>query len=780
MLASEVYQLYLQAMDADGMLNSAERMQTQLAEMSAEGGGQEMMAQMFSSGLASLMSGEISDTLTSGVANYALSQMAGSFVEQASVLVPLYRAREKRDQGDEAGAEQLYAQARTAAQAASADQRDILEAQVYAQQKAYPQAKQAFQRYLERGGANVGFVGQLASLMQTVGGQQGQLEAAQQQRRTYEQAFTFLVRVKAFDEARGHLLQLEQLGGKDWWQDDPKPWQSLSDCGELYEGLDDLDTSLAYYDQAIQELEARRTMLSHDELKTALAADKGAQYLYFQAARTALKLAASVDAEADSERFAGQAHGYAERGKARALLDLMVSSAAVAGTTVNDRKNVRAWRQHNARLTLWRGLLAQEHAKPEPDQQKIAALQGSIEAEEASLHQVERQLAESDPGFYDSLNPQAQVLSLEGVRDRLPPGTALLQYYFLGDDLLAWAITPKGDLITHALEVDAKWLSRQIFALQRACENRQPLDELGDQLAEMLLKPFQALIEQVEQLIIVPYGAAHVLPFHVLPWRNGEPLAASHALSYLPSASVLQFRQPGEGTSESILAVGDPANMAYTPPLGDRKRRARSLPAAGTEAAYVASLFPNGEALIGPQATEETVRAKLSEFPILHFATHGRLSEETPMLSSILLAEGEELSLYELMGMQLSADLVVLSACRTGVGETTGGDDVLGLTRGLLGAGARAAVVSLWPVDDLSTSLLMGEFYRQLLKGKPPASALQEAQNYLRNLPSDQIEAKTAELGNKGFLRDVIDDGQLAPVDNYAHAHHWAPFILVG
>jgi CHAT domain-containing protein len=102
------------------------------------------------------------------------------------------------------------------------------------------------------------------------------------------------------------------------------------------------------------------------------------------------------------------------------------------------------------------------------------------------------------------------------------------------------------------------------------------------------------------------------------------------------------------------------------------------------------------------------------------------------------------------------------------------------LTRGLLGAGARAAVVSLWPVDDLSTSLLMGEFYRQLLKGKPSASALQEAQNYLRNLPSDQIEAKTAELGNQGFLRDVIDDDQLAPADNYAHAHHWAPFILVG
>jgi CHAT domain-containing protein len=103
------------------------------------------------------------------------------------------------------------------------------------------------------------------------------------------------------------------------------------------------------------------------------------------------------------------------------------------------------------------------------------------------------------------------------------------------------------------------------------------------------------------------------------------------------------------------------------------------------------------------------------------------------------------------------------------------------LTRGLLGAGARAAVVSLWPVDDLSTSLLMGEFYRQLLKGETQASALQAAQIYLRDLPPNQIAAKTAELSAQGFMRDVVDeDKALASPEDYAHPHHWAPFILVG
>jgi CHAT domain-containing protein len=297
----------------------------------------------------------------------------------------------------------------------------------------------------------------------------------------------------------------------------------------------------------------------------------------------------------------------------------------------------------------------------------------------------------------------------------------------------------------------------------------------------VFLAPLAATIERAERLIVVPYGAAHLLPFHVLPWSEGEPLAASHTVSYLPSASVLQFARPAERGEppERLLAVGDPDDMSYASPLGGHKEGARSLPSARTEAEYVASLFPQGEALIGAQATEAAVRERLAVYPILHFATHGRLSEEAPMLSSILLAHGSELSLYELMGLRLSADLVVLSACRTAVGETTGGDDVLGLTRGLLGAGARAAVVSLWPVEDISTSLLMGEFYRQIQAEGAPAAALRAAQAHLRQLTPDQIKKEVAKLRDAGY-REARRRGALSPPKDYSHPHYWAPFILVG
>jgi CHAT domain-containing protein len=237
--------------------------------------------------------------------------------------------------------------------------------------------------------------------------------------------------------------------------------------------------------------------------------------------------------------------------------------------------------------------------------------------------------------------------------------------------------------------------------------------------------------------------------FHLsrISWQ-GEVLAAGHVLSYLPSASTLQFMcaRDDRGLSDRLLAIGDPKGMAYRHPLGDKVVVAGRLPAAVIEAVVVAGLFPEGKALIGGEATELAVRELLPGYPLLHFASHGVLSGGVPLLSAILLADGEALDVYELMGMGLDADLVVLSVCRTALGEITGGVDVVGLTRGLLGAGTRAAIVSLWSVNDVSTSLLMKEFYRQLRQEKPPRVALQAAQNYLRRLDPAQIEEKVAAL----------------------------------
>jgi CHAT domain-containing protein len=173
------------------------------------------------------------------------------------------------------------------------------------------------------------------------------------------------------------------------------------------------------------------------------------------------------------------------------------------------------------------------------------------------------------------------------------------------------------------------------------------------------------------------------------------------------------------------------------------------------------------------------------------------LWEKAPLASAILLANGESLSLYELMGMDLSAELIVLSACDSGRGQTTGGDDVLGLVRGLLAAGAQAAIVSLWPVDDFSTCLLMGKVYEEFRATGNPAGALQKAQNYLRNCTTAEIESERKRLSHLfsqterpsdsveqmalagGQSRHLFNPDAKPISRNYQHPQFWAPFIVI-
>jgi len=297
---------------------------------------------------------------------------------------------------------------------------------------------------------------------------------------------------------------------------------------------------------------------------------------------------------------------------------------------------------------------------------------------------------------------------------------------------------------------------------------------------------------------MVPSGEAYLLPFHVLPWRD-QPLGSSKAVTYLPSASAMQFGrlEPRQKRVPSVLAIGNPANMSYQDVGQPTAQTFSPLPAAEMEAVYVASLFPDGKALIGADANEASVRAEISSYSILHFATHGHLSATAPLQSAVLLANGGALTVYDLMELHIDADLVVLSACRTGQGETTRGDDVLGLTRALLATGAGAVVVSLWQVDDLATSVLMGEFYRQLSTGKPPMTALMKAQTYLRTRTYVDAKAELERLrrlardtptagdtfgrairnmgGRNLAVDNLLDASELA----YDHPHFWAAFVLI-
>jgi CHAT domain-containing protein len=172
-----------------------------------------------------------------------------------------------------------------------------------------------------------------------------------------------------------------------------------------------------------------------------------------------------------------------------------------------------------------------------------------------------------------------------------------------------------------------------------------------------------------------------------------------------------------------------------------------SIPSAAAEARAVAERLPGAEVRVGEEATIEALRSVASGSGALHLACHGLFRSDNPMFSALKLHDGW-LMAADVMSLDLPGALVTLSACESGRGEVIGGDEVLGLTRAFLGAGAATLTVSLWLAQDETTAELMGKYYERLRDGAGPAEALRDA----------QLELK----------------------ERYAHPYYWAPFVLIG
>ena len=274
------------------------------------------------------------------------------------------------------------------------------------------------------------------------------------------------------------------------------------------------------------------------------------------------------------------------------------------------------------------------------------------------------------------------------------------------------------------------------------------------ELYDILVGPFaEELSEPIDTLIIVPDGSLTFLPFDTLlsptPGRERHLLERYRIFS-VPSATVLrELTRPSTGRgSAGTLAVAGPgagtgAASSRLSPLANQARRIydeqgldlKALPHVASEARHVLEIAgPPGQLLSGAGATEEAFRAMpLAQYRVLHFATHGLLSERAPERSALVLLPGPSgeqdgyLQAREIAQLHLGAELVVLSACRSSRGRLLAGEGAEGLARAFLQAGARSVVASLWDVEDAPTEALMSSFYRHLAAGEAKADALRAA-----------------------------------------------------
>ena len=703
------------------------------------------------------------------VAAFAVAGFIEETRQQGPVLIALYKGVAARNDGDDGTAETWFDQALAAARGEEPVNSLFLQAMVHATRRRYAEAVQAFDAYQQAVAAGAGLGSSLLSAMRTLSDVRAQQEVQIADRRSVEQRFSFMVRVKAYERAAEDLGILQRVAGADWWADDDRPWRSLSDIAEMHEGLGQFRDALDVYSEAIDQLERRRSLLSRDELKTALAADFGVQYLYFQAVRAALKLVreqAPDEQRRDAER---RAFALSEKARARALLDLLAANVRQASSTGQESAAFRRWRQLTSSSELWRGMLARARSSGQSGG-LVEVLQAKIEDSERELYGLEETI-HGDAA--QSLSASAAVISLEEAVSQLAPDTAILQYMSLGDELLVWAVTSSGMAHAHVDDLRASVLGRLVREFQSGCASGRSLELLdahSRKLARYLLDPVGPVIDAHEKLHITPYGELNSLPFAALKWK-GQWLGHQRTLTYLPSASMLQaLARPSSTAPQEILAVGNPRMMTHQPPFGE----VETLPPlefAEAEATSVARLY-GGTALTDAQASIDEIRPRLRAYRRLHFATHGLLYDEAPLLSGIALADGYVLTVQELMGITLDADVVVVSACRSGLGARTGGEEIVGLSRGLLAAGARAVIVSLWSVPDRSTAILMVRFHQNVRDGMDVAKALQEAAIWLSELDSDDLAAEEDKLRDMG-------SGPVQPTGSI-HPRQWAPFVVIG
>lgn len=337
--------------------------------------------------------------------------------------------------------------------------------------------------------------------------------------------------------------------------------------------------------------------------------------------------------------------------------------------------------------------------------------------------------------------PRRQVL--RDLRSLLSPDTLLLEYAMGEERSFLWLVSAEGLEATRILP-GRKELGAQVLRARTPLEkgfkksSQRPVQAALEVLGSTLLAPVADRLGD-KRLLIVPDGVLHEVPFSALPVQpGGPPLVAGHEVAVAPSAStVVRIRRE---LLHRPPAPGDLALVA-APEFGSGENALASLPHTRTEAEDILRLLPDPSRSVALFSFDANRKAVLSGAldgnAIVHFATHAILDPEQPELSHLVLTmvdrsgrpvEGR-LRAYEIRDLHLPADLVVLSACSTGVGRELRGEGPLGLSRAFLDAGAARVLVSLWDVQDQPTAELMKRFYRGLLTDQlPPAAALRQAQ----------------------------------------------------
>ncbi len=516
------------------------------------------------------------------------------------------------------------------------------------------------------------------------------------------------------------------------------------------------ETAISYFKRAVEAFESIRSRLKLEEDRSSFFENKLWVYKSL--------IILLVDLGNDPEAF-----NYLERAKSRALVDLLANRVRLQKE--GNIRNYEEERKLQMKIELLLDQIEREQEKTDEIDRAILKMRiGEIEKTRKQYAELILKIKRENPEIYSliSVNP----LTLKEVQELLSSDITLLEYFITPDKTLLWVVG-KSDLKVIEIAIKDKELTKKVDAFREKIAHLEPdYKKDADELYDLLIKPAKPYIT-TKRIGIVPHAVLHYLPFQALMDDKGKFLIEEYALFYAPSASVLKFvYEKRKEVKGKVLAFGNPK-------LDDEKL---DLPYSEDEVKRIKDTYPQTTLYIKERATEEKVKKLSGEYNVIHFASHAELNPASPMSSNIRLArekdEDGRLEVNEIFNLDLkNTSLVTLSACETGLGKLSSGDDLIGLTRGFIYAGAPSIVASLWKVYDQSTSELMSLFYKNL-KSHPKSEALRMAQ-------LEMIRGKTG----KGIVRGVggitgsketkPKEKSQATVDG-SHPYFWAPFILVG
>lgn len=505
--------------------------------------------------------------------------------------------------------------------------------------------------------------------------------------------------------------------------------------GKVHLAQSDLGGAYDAFKNARTELETLRSSLRGEELKIAFIKNR----LEIYEDLVEICLSSNRDPSKKSEAFE-----FIEQAKSRSLINLFLrpvqaSSASEPGVS----ELVRSIRDLREELNWYYNLIEREQLKPEAfSEDRIAKLQRQARSRENELLRMLREATDTDAEQAGLQTPTN--LSIADIRKALPDGTLVVEYFAIRDRILVCLLGKE------KLEIIPITLTTRIAGILRLLQFQLSKFRLGShyvssfqssliaatnahlrELYAELIAPIRTQL-QCEHVVFVPHGLLHYVPFHAL-CDGSQYLIDQFTVSYAPSASIYALSQSRTANSTGpALIFGVPDQQA---------------PAISDEVQSLTAVIPQSELFLGQQANEDVLRAKGPSSRLIHIATHGYFRQDNPMFSAIRLGDSF-LSLYDLYNLRLPVELITLSGCATGLNVVDAGDELIGMARGLLHAGAQSLILSLWDVHDSSTAQYMQSFYGHLGEGKTKAKSLQAAMIDLR--------------------------------ESYPHPYQWAPFVLVG